>query len=77
MKQNKKLLFLFSIFLVLCLFFVFNGCGSGGGNNGSVADSGDNNSACCKTCTTGKACGDSCINVNYTCSKPAGCACNE
>ena len=32
--------------------------------------------SCCKVCTTSKACGDSCINVNYTCSKPPGCACN-
>ncbi len=31
---------------------------------------------CCKICTTGKACGDSCINVNYTCRQPPGCACN-
>ena len=31
---------------------------------------------CCKVCTGSKACGDSCINVNYTCTKPAGCACN-
>ena len=31
---------------------------------------------CCKVCTTSKACGDSCINVNYTCSQPPGCACN-
>jgi endonuclease YncB( thermonuclease family) len=31
---------------------------------------------CCKICTTGKACGDSCINKNYTCHQPPGCACN-
>lgn len=31
---------------------------------------------CCKVCTTGKACGDSCINASQTCSKGAGCACN-
>lgn len=34
-----------------------------------------NTSTCCKICTTGKACGDSCINASYTCSKPPGCAC--
>lgn len=33
-------------------------------------------SACCKVCTIGKACGNSCINVNYTCHQPPGCACN-
>lgn len=33
-------------------------------------------SACCKICTTGKACGDSCISRNYTCRQPRGCACD-
>ncbi len=32
--------------------------------------------SCCKICTTGKACGNSCINRNYTCHQPPGCACN-
>jgi len=32
---------------------------------------------CCKKCSTGKACGNSCINVNYNCHKGRGCACNE
>lgn len=32
--------------------------------------------ACCKVCTTGKACGDSCIARSKTCHKPPGCACN-
>ena len=32
---------------------------------------------CCKYCTTGKACGDSCISRNYTCHKPPGCACDS
>jgi hypothetical protein len=31
---------------------------------------------CCKICTTGKACGDSCISRNYTCHQPPGCACD-
>jgi hypothetical protein len=31
---------------------------------------------CCKVCTTGKACGDSCIAKEKTCHKGAGCACN-
>lgn len=32
--------------------------------------------ACCKICTTGKACGDSCIARSNTCHKGGGCACN-
>ena len=31
---------------------------------------------CCKICTTGKACGNSCINRNYQCHQPPGCACD-
>ncbi len=32
--------------------------------------------SCCKICRKGKACGNSCINVNYTCRQPPGCACD-
>ncbi len=32
--------------------------------------------ACCKVCTTGKACGNSCIAKTDTCNQPPGCACN-
>ncbi len=31
---------------------------------------------CCKICTKGKACGDSCISRSYTCRKGPGCACD-
>lgn len=31
---------------------------------------------CCKHCVNTKACGDGCINKNYTCTKPPGCACD-
>jgi hypothetical protein len=31
---------------------------------------------CCKICTTGKACGNSCISRRYTCHQPPGCACD-
>ncbi len=31
---------------------------------------------CCRICTTGKPCGNSCISRNYTCRRPSGCACN-
>lgn len=30
---------------------------------------------CCKICTTGLACGDSCISRTKTCHQPPGCAC--
>ena len=33
-------------------------------------------SKCCKICSTGKACGDSCISRRYTCRKGRGCACD-
>ncbi len=32
---------------------------------------------CCKTCSTGKACGDTCISKSYTCHEGAGCACDD
>jgi hypothetical protein len=31
---------------------------------------------CCRTCTTGKACGDSCIAAHLNCNRGVGCACN-
>jgi len=31
---------------------------------------------CCRTCSKGKACGNSCISRNYTCHQPRGCACD-
>ena len=34
-------------------------------------------SRCCKICSTGKACGDSCISRDKTCHKGRGCACNR
>ena len=32
--------------------------------------------ACCKHCSKGKACGDSCISRDKSCRKGAGCACD-
>tara|TARA_B100000424_G_scaffold212528_1_gene169981 strand:- start:48 stop:305 length:258 start_codon:yes stop_codon:yes gene_type:complete len=43
---------------------------------GSYVEKDSSNPYCCKICKKGKACGDSCINKNYTCRKPPGCACN-
>ena len=34
-------------------------------------------SQCCKVCSTGQACGNSCISRSYTCHKGRGCACNS
>jgi hypothetical protein len=34
-------------------------------------------SQCCKICSKGKACGNSCIRQDYTCHKAKGCACNQ
>ena len=32
---------------------------------------------CCKVCSKGQACGNSCISRSYTCRKGRGCACNS
>jgi beta-lactamase superfamily II metal-dependent hydrolase len=32
--------------------------------------------SCCRVCTSGKACGNSCINRDRQCHQPTGCACN-
>jgi hypothetical protein len=32
---------------------------------------------CCKICSKGKACGDSCISATKTCRAGLGCACNK
>jgi hypothetical protein len=34
------------------------------------------NGNCCKVCTTGKACGDTCIPKSSNCNTLGGCACN-
>lgn len=39
------------------------------------ADSGGSG-GCCRVCTVGKACGDSCINTSLQCHQSRGCACN-
>lgn len=31
---------------------------------------------CCKICTKGKACGNTCISRSYQCHQPPGCACD-
>lgn len=32
---------------------------------------------CCKVCTQGKACGDSCISASNECHEGQGCACDS
>ncbi len=32
--------------------------------------------ACCRVCSTGKACGNACVSRDRQCHQPAGCACN-
>jgi hypothetical protein len=35
----------------------------------------DTAARCCKTCTKGKPCGDTCIEKDDVCHRPRGCAC--
>ena len=44
------------------------GCGGGGGQSYP--------SQCCKVCSVGKACGDTCIQSTDICHVGQGCACN-
>ena len=62
--------------LILCsilLFFV--GCASDTTEPNSISNV-PSQSSCCKTCTKGKACGDSCISKDKTCNVGKGCACD-
>ena len=34
-------------------------------------------SRCCKVCTTGQACGNTCISARYTCHQGRGCSCDS
>jgi micrococcal nuclease len=42
----------------------------------AVGADGSEQQACCRVCTNGKACGNSCIARTATCRQPQGCACN-
>lgn len=46
---------------------------SGANDGGTESDS---TRTCCKYCSIGKACGDSCISREFMCHQPAGCACD-
>lgn len=41
-----------------------------------VPDEPEPSVSCCKVCSKGKACGNSCISRSYTCHQPPGCACD-
>lgn len=73
------------ILLVVLIVFplLISGCSSDDSSNYSGYRSSSQNSnservdnGCCKHCTTGQACGDSCISRSYTCHKAPGCACD-
>jgi hypothetical protein len=55
-----KTIFLF-LALALSACTPFNSGGSGG--------------SCCRYCSVGKPCGDSCISLDKNCNKGPGCAC--
>jgi len=42
----------------------------------TTAPSKPSTSACCRRCTTGRACGDTCISASRNCNVGPGCACN-
>ena len=44
--------------------------------NPSLTDNQVISQACCKQCSTGKACGNSCISRAKSCHKGSGCACD-
>src|SRR5262245_41248068 len=54
---------------------------AGQGGSGRHAEAGSTSQppppqGCCRMCTTGKACGDTCIAKSLTCRAGVGCACN-
>jgi len=52
-----------------------NGAAASGMSSGDFAPENDS-ASCCRVCTKGKACGDSCIARWKSCLKEPGCACN-
>jgi hypothetical protein len=63
----------FHFYLILSCF-VFAGCG--GGSSAPSISTSETSEACCKICTIGKACGNTCIEATKTCHVGVGCACN-
>ena len=58
----------------------YSGPGSAAPLPTPVARQGDSSGepprACCRVCTRGTACGNACINRDYQCRQPPGCACD-
>jgi hypothetical protein len=65
----KKIAFLLAAAFLTAAPAIFVPCGGGGA---AVAQAG-----CCKKCSAGKACGDSCISRDKKCHKGKGCACDS
>jgi hypothetical protein len=63
----KKILFILAAAMMTAGPSTLSPCGGGA----LFAQTG-----CCKRCSAGKACGDSCIARDKTCHKGKGCACN-
>ncbi len=51
------------LLILICTFLSMVSCGE--------------EETCCKTCSTGKACGDSCISTDKSCDVGPGCACDS
>jgi hypothetical protein len=50
--------------------------GGGSARDASTREAQASPMACCKVCTKGKACGNSCIAKDKKCHQPPGCACD-
>jgi hypothetical protein len=79
-----KLANLRKVVLTLALGLGVGGCGSESDDDPSYAPpayytptGGGSGQAdrCCKYCTVGQPCGDTCISLAYNCSEGVGCAC--
>ena len=62
--------FMLALFLLLPAGATLTGCATAGGGSGGGSGGG-----CCKICTTGKPCGNTCIARSLTCHVGRGCAC--
>jgi hypothetical protein len=65
-----------SFMLVRSLFLICLALSLACSGDAYVAPDTSGSSSCCKVCSAGKACGDSCIDASATCETVGGCACN-
>jgi hypothetical protein len=68
MNMTPEIKFALRLIIISLLSLVLFSCSGSSGGSGT--------SGCCKACSKGKACGDSCISKTKTCNVGAGCACN-